>query len=485
MVTNELAVRTEVAIIAPANGKGHGKLKLRNGTQTPVDRAGQQSALAFERQGVRGPAPRYPKWIAENEIERFDVSDAKGHNAAWEVLRTCQPAVLCKSPLVQKLLERWTLPYLAKAFGMNRADVEVLSSEEKSSAFVEHDESKNAFGSFYHVREPATQRLHMTFSDFIDCLSTWKARKAFVRTPVMTGRSIDNSARPCDDLGTALQDDLTSSIDWQWLEEAQNIHRWGGLRGVNLEVGSCNGLQPARYHTHDRLLAQVAGRRRVLLISPAYAHAGMYAFPLHHPYDGYAMPDLDRPDTAAWPLLRRVRGHAAVLQPGDGIFVPAYWRVPSSLPVNLSDLDMGATTLGFELGQGMRLQSRDAMWVAISRLIEERVGQLQGVADVRRWLLTITRGEEESCIDPATVRGYRQLVMCQEVRDEIEAVLGADASVAELLTAIGAHTLWYVWLQNFREPLYLTDKPLQLPDNRTEEEIKYPELFRHRLIGCQ
>lgn len=42
------------------------------------------------------------------------MSDAKGHNAAWEVLRTCQPAVLCKSPLVQKLLERWTLPYLVR-----------------------------------------------------------------------------------------------------------------------------------------------------------------------------------------------------------------------------------------------------------------------------------------------------------------------------------------------------------------------------------
>ncbi len=71
----------------------------------------------------------------------------------------------------------------------------------------------------------------------------------------------------------------------------------------------------------------------MLLISPAYAHTGMYAFPLHHPYDGYAMPDLDRPDTEAWPLLRRVRGRAAVLQPGDALFVPAYWRVPSSLLV--------------------------------------------------------------------------------------------------------------------------------------------------------
>lgn len=35
------------------------------------------------------------------------------------------------------------------------------------------------------------------------------------------------------------------------------MHKWGGLRGVNLEVGSSNGLQPARYHTHDRLITQV------------------------------------------------------------------------------------------------------------------------------------------------------------------------------------------------------------------------------------
>ncbi len=43
---------------------------------------------------------------------------------------------------------------------------------------------------------------------------------------------------------------------------------------------------------------------------------------------------------------------------------------------------------------------------------------------------------EEATIDAATVRGYRQLVMCQEVRDEIEAIMGADASAAELLNAM-------------------------------------------------
>ena len=36
-------------------------------------------------------------------------------------------------------------------------------------------------------------------------------------------------------------------------------------------------------------------------------------------------------------------------------------------------------------------------------------------------------------IDVATVAGYRQVVMCQEVRDEIEAVIGPDASVRDML----------------------------------------------------
>lgn len=51
----------------------------------------------------------------------------------------------------------------------------------------------------------------------------------------------------------------------------------------------------------------------------------MYPFPVHHTYDGYAMPDLDSPDTTAWPKLANVRGLSVVLQPGQLLFIPAYW----------------------------------------------------------------------------------------------------------------------------------------------------------------
>ena len=58
---------------------------------------------------------------------------------------------------------------------------------------------------------------------------------------------------------------------------------------------------------------------------PGHAHRGLYTFPVHHPYDRYAMPDLDTPDLAAWPKLGDVRGRSILLQPGDLLFVPAHW----------------------------------------------------------------------------------------------------------------------------------------------------------------
>ncbi len=37
--------------------------------------------------------------------------------------------------------------------------------------------------------------------------------------------------------------------------------------------------------------------------------------------------------------------------------------------------------------------------------------------------------------------------------------------------------------QNFREPLYLKDHPVCVEDTRSEEERKYPQLFRSKLEG--
>lgn len=144
-------------------------------------------------------------------------------------------------------------------------------------------------------------------------------------------------------------------------QDARRTHRLGSVTRVDLEFASCDLLQPARYATHDRLLAQVstpllqaharastefplavrcqqqpprqvAGRRRVLLMAPTLTFDGLYPFPVAHPYDRYAMPDLERPDPAAWPALARARGRVALLRPGDVLFLPAFWHATRAGP---------------------------------------------------------------------------------------------------------------------------------------------------------
>ena len=60
-------------------------------------------------------------------------------------------------------------------------------------------------------------------------------------------------------------------------------------------------------------------------------------------------------------------------------------------------MDSAGTTLVFTFYAGMRLQSEAAMGVAISRLIEERVGLAEGMEDVRKWLIIISKASIRVC----------------------------------------------------------------------------------------
>ena len=142
----------------------------------------------------------------------------------------------------------------AEAFGAQRAAVDVLCSDERADAFLEHDADKNVYGSFYHIREPSTRHLSMSFRDFAGCLTSWASKKLLVRVRalgarqwwgcrlplvllycalhanrippsfmqerVMTWSSAEAAAKPEADVGPALQQDLQQRIHWPWLQVA-------------------------------------------------------------------------------------------------------------------------------------------------------------------------------------------------------------------------------------------------------------------------
>jgi hypothetical protein len=269
-------------------------------------------------------------------------------------------------------------------------------------------------------------------------------------------------------------------------------------------------------------MVQVTGRRRILLMSPATAFDGMYPYPTHHPYDMYSMVDLEKVDLGMWPKTSTIGEITTssssntskilsspttngsntdsssssatilkcILSPGDVLFIPAYWFVHTQF------LEAEDAALSITMAQGTtRPPAPDAAALRVSRALEERVADFEGPSEVRRWLQLIGHGDEYSAIAIGTVKGYKRVVLCQSIRDDVDDNLGsADNNIrssngnsgnmwAVLLPAMCQGRLVPTpWLNvNFREPLYLSDIPVRLEDTRTEEEKKYPELFRRKL----
>jgi hypothetical protein len=59
---------------------------------------------------------------------------------------------------------------------------EVRCSSAEKDRFIVGQPGKNVYGSSYHVREPETRTIAMTFPDFVECLQKWKAsEKVFLQ----------------------------------------------------------------------------------------------------------------------------------------------------------------------------------------------------------------------------------------------------------------------------------------------------------------
>ncbi|XP_075886660.1 tRNA wybutosine-synthesizing protein 5 isoform X4 [Nelusetta ayraudi] len=84
-------------------------------------------------------------------------------------------------------------------------------------------------------------------------------------------------------------------------------------------ISSC-GLQLwTHYDVMDNLLAQVTGRKRVVLYSP------QDALHLYLSGDKSEVLDIDSPDLERFPEFVKARRFECVLEPGDLLFIPALW----------------------------------------------------------------------------------------------------------------------------------------------------------------
>ena len=68
--------------------------------------------------------------------------------------------------------------------GTKHTEFKILCSDAVRNRFIEGDQSKNVFGSHYHVRECQTQTLRMAFPEFAQCAQRWTSRLLFFKARV-------------------------------------------------------------------------------------------------------------------------------------------------------------------------------------------------------------------------------------------------------------------------------------------------------------
>lgn len=184
-------------------------------------------------------------------------------------------------------LERWTPEYLAKVVGPKV--IEFQGDRTPDEAYEIHK---------------GRYRREMAFDRFIEMITEQPGNRAYL--------TAFNSAANRDAL-RPLQADLGRLPKYLTTEgpEAEGM-MW---------IGPAGTFTPLHHDLTNNLVAQVVGRKRILLI-PASDVSRLYNRP--HVFSEIA--DLEAPhDPAAYPRLAEARIFDITLEPGDALFIPIGW----------------------------------------------------------------------------------------------------------------------------------------------------------------
>uniref|UniRef100_A0A1A8KAM9 tRNA wybutosine-synthesizing protein 5 n=2 Tax=Nothobranchius kuhntae TaxID=321403 RepID=A0A1A8KAM9_NOTKU len=206
-----------------------------------------------------------------------------------------RPAVL-RGVDLGPCVERWTVEYLGNKGGDR--DVKIHVSTEAQMDFLH----KNFVYKTLPFNEFVKRASEMNHTDFF--LS--EDESYYLRS---LGEDIRKEPAELNKQFPALADDFHIPPFFEQEQFFSSVFR----------ISSC-GLQLwTHYDVMDNLLAQVTGRKRVVLYSP------QDALHLYLSGDKSEVLDIDAPDLKRFPEFVKARRYECVLEPGDLLFIPALW----------------------------------------------------------------------------------------------------------------------------------------------------------------
>ena len=280
-----------------------------------------------------------------------------------------EPCVITDCPLINKLVDLWTFDHLATTTFDGSERLQVHYAPAASSGAT-------PFARIYGDGLGAGGVCGMTFARFAAAAAAQResAYRHYLAAPLLHAGTPEQkrAARDNDDLGLddednddhnaslssptglrdlvvsvlkgTIEDELMGLIDWDYLGRVQSTAKdgspfdlcqmWAGM--------SDGGATPMHFDALSNLLAQIRGRKRVLLFPPSQSFR-LYPFPVGHPRDNYAMVlDPNAADNATtFPAFHGARALEATLSPGDVLWLPKYyWHYVTQLGEHEENLSL-------------------------------------------------------------------------------------------------------------------------------------------------
>ena len=268
-----------------------------------------------------------------------------------DFLRRGEPLVLTGGcPLVAHLVGRWDFDHLSNGFG-SCDSLAVHYAPRETTVFSRMYGKGLGTGG---VSNMSFQRFARTVREqhlvphapsapllryYLQAPLVWREPAtdgSEIHGPVATSQEKPLSSAP---YGPEIEADMRG-IGWKWLHAARDVAQCHPFDTCQLWAGHGGGSTPLHFDSLSNFLAQVKGRKQVLLFSPAQSW-NVYPFPVGHPKDNFAMVDVEHPDLHRFPGLSRARALEAILEPGDVLWLPRfYWHYVHQLDAPSENLSL-------------------------------------------------------------------------------------------------------------------------------------------------
>lgn len=297
---------------------------------------------------------------------------------------------------------------------MAKTSINVKCSRNQNVAYF-RSELSDAIYSFdpeTYVREKT-----MPFADFVVAAEK-AALKAKAREGNLENHSVDDDADADEDrLVLYCQETFNNHVelsdefgrwDWKWVLTRSQVHNWGLPETNVLFMGTIGATTPCHFDEQHNFLNQVRGQKLAILFPPD-DYTRMYPFPVTHPCDRSSMVDVRRPDLDKFPKFAQARGHAAVLCPGDMLYIPYGWfHYCSTLTQLGASITFWSKVAPLEVPNPLVPELMPPrLWLSIRRNIEKvlmgEVGAARLVGEINRVLRLIQQDVSVANQDPIIV----------------------------------------------------------------------------------